>query len=432
MLSSPLLWGRLLDLDALSIGRQEWHHEVLRRTGQAPLSIRSEEATRRSISLTPQRILPPSENKSHKVPSTMEFFFTLLDNEWHRIERLSVRIGPYVTIPPEILSSPAPQLKVFEVYSISELDVPADLTLFDDRAPLLRVFRSRDLMFKHSASWLQNLRILEIGAQFRIPFVLDILKNTPKLEKLIYSGPYDEVIPEGTPPAPVFTLNPNLQHLTIGTSVEACLYLISSIVPCHDYGLNISGSRLIPTISFHGLSVYTERHFQFHIPTEVTLDLWNTFHFTSRNADASYFTVIISCSRRSRDQLRILSALQLPTLTLVTTLHLAVPDYLQEEATSQVVEFLHLLPNLKVLDIKDSVCPYLVAIQQQTSDILLPSLDILQVDILSENALDFLRLRRELGCPIAVLDLRKSAEAGVLKVSLENLQRLTGLQVLWD
>ncbi|KAF8874700.1 hypothetical protein CPB84DRAFT_1966904 [Gymnopilus junonius] len=171
ILDSTVLWGRLIDMDSLDRGGEEWRHEVLRRSGHSPLFVKGAKSlqwpeyhilcSHCKVSLCSRRGVSPSQR----------FFLSLVQNNWSRIERLSVSIGSHIADmfepwPWQIMCSrPAPRLRVFEFHSTSIASFSHFNTkrIFGDYAPLLREFHAPYIPVKYSSAWSHNLRSVQIG-----------------------------------------------------------------------------------------------------------------------------------------------------------------------------------------------------------------------------------------------------------------------------
>ncbi|KAF8868253.1 hypothetical protein CPB84DRAFT_1388354, partial [Gymnopilus junonius] len=346
MLESPSLWGHLIDLDALTQRRDEWRNEVLRRSGESSLSIKSFNALFILRSLVPRS--DGSLWLAEDISPWEIFFFSLIDKKWNKIERLTIRMGSHIRFPTEILCSPAPQLQIFEVSTANSVRIEEQQgrSIFDDKAPLLHTFHSRNLTFQLSASWIQNLRSVEMGPLFPISSVLDVLKRAPMLEDIIYTGSFGNgQSGQITPHTSSFVLGPNIRSLQIGASLSACLSLLGSVIPTHDYLLQISTSRFgLETVPLDSLSHYTENHFHVHAPTKITLDISKKFQFVTRNSKGPQFVLKVLCSDAAGREgpLGILPALQIPVCRFVTELDLTSDQVLREEGKLPVSAFLSL------------------------------------------------------------------------------------------
>ncbi|KAF8879213.1 hypothetical protein CPB84DRAFT_1793559, partial [Gymnopilus junonius] len=179
----------------------------------------------------------------------------------------------------------------------SQVKIPEGRSLFNNNAPMLRTFKSRELSFKLSAPWLQNLRSIEIGLLFPLSFVMDILKKTPCLKSLVYAGHYgDDAYDPAMLDLTSFTLGPNIEKLKIGTGFNSCLEFIRCTIPQNDYTLHVSTSQIDPHTSLESLSLYMTRHFQLHVPTHISLDLSHNFCFASRSANGAEFSLRVPCA----------------------------------------------------------------------------------------------------------------------------------------
>ncbi len=159
MLRTPLLWSRLIDLDCISRPHQhEWRAELLRRSGAAPLWIRSEK-----IIQIPLR--QPDYNRSNY---RLQCLLGLINSDWNRIQKLvAPRIGGYGVDPAcwAPLLTPAPCLQTFEVTFFHTMH-PSDSQkfecepLFGGYAPALRTFNPRTFQLNLHTPWVANLRCL--------------------------------------------------------------------------------------------------------------------------------------------------------------------------------------------------------------------------------------------------------------------------------
>jgi hypothetical protein len=134
ILDSPTLWGECIDLDTLVEGRNEWHDEVLRRTGKALLSVRAR-----------------SENSISSGTALHCFLINLIHEHWARIQLFDVVVESDQTLDdPRVwtaFSRPARYLREFSILSVDyisdtqdTIDHPRTFRLFSDDAPLLTHF----------------------------------------------------------------------------------------------------------------------------------------------------------------------------------------------------------------------------------------------------------------------------------------------------
>lgn len=228
ILSSSAIWGRVIHLHILNHASQMWCHEVLKRTGEAPLDIKGE-----LLGMSPTRT---------------PFFSFLVEHHWARIRSLDISIFGVPWIREEawgFLKQPAPNMQVFSI-SFNDGDVypnkpnffsETDMELFVNRAASLREFRITQITFDPDASWLAHLRHLDLGSPFALHQLFEVLKHTPVLEKLIIRG---KIIDESrsTEEHPQIIL-PRLRNINIAHRLTTCLAILECIVPASGSGLTI-------------------------------------------------------------------------------------------------------------------------------------------------------------------------------------------------
>ena len=184
MLATPLLWGRLLDFDALAryTGKGYWGDELVRRTGSSLLWIKARE----------------SLAKDWPDQKLVEHFLKTVEENLHRIQILVMDVDGAewmmnFTLWNKIISLPAPQLESFDLTVASKRMGISQRTpdtkrfrspAFADKAPRLRKFRAVQFEFNLRAPWVSGLRDLYIGYPPLLPEFLDALANTESLERL--------------------------------------------------------------------------------------------------------------------------------------------------------------------------------------------------------------------------------------------------------
>ncbi|KAJ3512914.1 hypothetical protein NLJ89_g3249 [Agrocybe chaxingu] len=235
ILGSPSLWGGLVDVDYLMRLNPVGRDEVVRRTGNALLSIRGSVAGTESYDF----IIPP-----------------LLAN-WKRIETLSITI-PDNTFPDpskpgwEPLYWSATNLRSFSfvLYRCPERVNPVGFGpgLFNNDAPRLRVFESpclpdpRDLTSsKHPYPFAQvrRLRLQEVVDSIPLGSLLDSLKSMHRLESLSLTSTSRER-PMIATTFPVVRL-PSLLNLKLTfTPILWATILLESLVPDRGCGLQLT------------------------------------------------------------------------------------------------------------------------------------------------------------------------------------------------
>ncbi|KDR82186.1 hypothetical protein GALMADRAFT_135548 [Galerina marginata CBS 339.88] len=175
IISSPMIWGNIIDFNLLQQVNNFWRKEVIRRTGNSNLSVKGMVKCK---------------------GSTGEFFADLMKNHWLRIRKLDVKIHHYRLLDDETwkaLQHPAPHLELFKVdiayWGHDQIFPTASPSLFSDEAPSLREFRFTyypgiNGNFTLRAPWLCQLRSVTLIETFTISDILDALMDMPLLESL--------------------------------------------------------------------------------------------------------------------------------------------------------------------------------------------------------------------------------------------------------
>ncbi|PPQ97909.1 hypothetical protein CVT26_002995 [Gymnopilus dilepis] len=150
ILHTPMIWGRLFDLNHLNQDSDNWRSEMLRRSGNAMLWIRGDVA---------------STARYHKF-----FFNDILRDRWSKIQHLRIynRDCMDESYWGDLLR-PAPHLCSFVIHwNTIRLPFPqSSHPLFASSAPTLRQFTVVGLALdlSTSISWFTNLRHLDLGLQ---------------------------------------------------------------------------------------------------------------------------------------------------------------------------------------------------------------------------------------------------------------------------
>jgi hypothetical protein len=226
ILSSTAIWGRVIDLHILKHASQMWSHEVLKRTGEAPLDIKGE-------------LLGMS-------PTMTPFFSFLVQHHWARIRSLDISIFGVQWIREDawdFLKQPAPNMQVCSIYfHDGYTDKPnffseTDMGLFANGAASLRELRITHMTFEPDASWLAQLRHLDLASPFSLHQLFEVLKHTPVLEKLILRRQTIDDPESASEPSQIIL--PRLRSINIAHRLTTCLTVLESIVPTSGCGLTI-------------------------------------------------------------------------------------------------------------------------------------------------------------------------------------------------
>ncbi|KJA19386.1 hypothetical protein HYPSUDRAFT_893779 [Hypholoma sublateritium FD-334 SS-4] len=176
VLGMPSLWGKLIDIDKICDHRSDkWRNEIIRRSGAAPLWIRS-----------------IGDVSYERREDAQRFLRDLVATNIHRIQRLAA-LGPghsyrplYLTLP--IMCVPAPLLESCEAsfgFEMEDFDHDAPTApLFANHAPMLsRLYLSR-CRVNPGAPWLRHLYSITIGYGCSVRRALSVLSATHSLQEL--------------------------------------------------------------------------------------------------------------------------------------------------------------------------------------------------------------------------------------------------------
>lgn len=214
MFSTPSLWARLIDMNNISYSRSnKWLHELVRRSGDAPLWIRA------------SSVCPTMDTSE---------FCDIIGKNWHRIQKLVVlHIYPfYGKYPiPLALGFPAPQLETFDVsinYQICAEDneeaPPA--RLFGGCAPVLHSFSLYSYAFdKGPMPWLCKLHTLVFKGEYSVCDILAVLSQAHSLRTLHIVSRLSRTI---TSPLPVVS-PPHLESIEYRGKPLTCITFLDHI-----------------------------------------------------------------------------------------------------------------------------------------------------------------------------------------------------------
>lgn len=180
IVNSPRIWSKLIHLRLGSPNLGNWRKEVMKRTGDMLLWIRG------SVGVSQEAF--------------GDFLLKLLEEEHHRIQRvdLSIRAGLGAShFRQRIyqglqtwLQLPAPHLEklAIKLDQGSRVAFKFELT-FANRAPALRWFYTKDVVYLHHPQWITQLSSLEVTLETAtiIKELILVLPNMVQLEELAIS-----------------------------------------------------------------------------------------------------------------------------------------------------------------------------------------------------------------------------------------------------
>lgn len=442
MLATPALWGRLIDIDSLSLASHDWRVELLRRSGNALLSVRVESCLA-------------------NAPSPIsKYFFDILDGEWDRIQHLHVRSvlcsAQFSDWAP--IFRPAPHLKTCVLHLgtpkvIRYLKKEAPGPLLANNAPMLYELNAWRFKFDIHAPWMARLRSLHIGNPFTLCEILTALEMAPNLEYLYVNDISDSIPP---PPLRVVPL-PALRQLTLSSRIKECVSVLDylDVPPLCTLTYSPSKIRSLQEIeedgfcrSMHVVSTFVARHFRKYTPRYISLSHHrNSLLFlVGRHPNDIKCTLCISCAPYI-DLPTYASAVLFRTLTLrefahVTKLQLHIDDLLPSEA---FISFLACFAAVQEVDINERAITHLVDVtntyeitkNENVPSVLFPVLKDLKIVEPTSVYLrystgvltHFVQARRDAGLPLAILDLAQYESNGAPASAL--LTEVNGLTVRW-
>ncbi|KAF8879989.1 hypothetical protein CPB84DRAFT_1792937 [Gymnopilus junonius] len=223
LLGSSSIWGRMLQLERLRALGKEGREEILRRTGDAPLSI-----------------------LGYVVDSTefgRGFLSLLLRDEWSRIRKLHIRLK----VSDESLLSfsntclpPAPSLESFNIrFEYDDAFATVENRpgvnagdLFSGDVPVLEEFAmtSPPFTLNLQAPWMIHLRVLKLtGQEINIVEIMTTIKQMYRLEHLSVTRFRDH--PHFETPVPESIALPHLTHLELNGRLRPVTLLALAIKP---------------------------------------------------------------------------------------------------------------------------------------------------------------------------------------------------------
>jgi len=457
ILSSSRIWGRLVLID--NEQKVDWIDEVLRRSNTAPLWIHAD--------LTPHWQAP------HKIWPGRTFLFQVLENNWHRIEVMSIKCDMQDQILAgthwEVFHRPAPMLRVFVASSDRSLSTPCcpgrfvenvsvKKAIFSQTSPVLHAFISNiDLIRRHTHSF-QNMKTLDIYHSAKICQILHSIKEMPLLESLRlhvkHSNRFESAMPSEV--LPVVHL-PFLTKLTAILSITPFLVFFDRIrTPAHCF--------VSSAVHFHAQDLVEYPKFGEELQRQLRSIL-------IKATNALFFTISDTAIRSSGTHLNLafiyryhpmynflpkfFSAFKSPSLAFVSNLHLQICDtrFSRLDIELALEDFLLSLDSVTHLHIADTKTShnfnYSFGIKFTSS---FPNLRTICVnydmfdasrlsgycmgddDPLVSHILDILQTRRDIGKPLLTVHMRgrKLLSTETITYLCCLLDHLIGLNVICE
>ncbi|KAF4613115.1 hypothetical protein D9613_010857 [Agrocybe pediades] len=237
ILSSSMIWGRLVDLlYLLSRRTDDWMKEVVARSGEALLWVYG------SVNY-----------HDHRDPRN-HFLSTFLQENWGRVQMMAIvdytfqgrdRTQSLLEQQKKMwafLHKPAPRLRWIDLrLDMRKSDDLMPQHLFADNAPLLTDFSisntNEAYEFPTHASWIPNLCAVTFSAGIATRDVLKALKTMPRLVflKVLHIGPTRAADYRGRT-----IVLPRLAELQFTGDFLTASAILQRITPSHDYCLQVS------------------------------------------------------------------------------------------------------------------------------------------------------------------------------------------------
>jgi len=439
LLSSTLIWAKLINLGIFKRKTKRWINEVLRRTGDSALYVQCTDA----------RLSPTWES----------YLQTLLQENWYRIKLLNIHVhhkfltedGPIS----QLLRLPAPLLETFNLvwvyspsssYARERLMTNMQLRVdFGKQAPLLRSFTGTLLHIPSNAKWLSNLEHLSFRPDYGLLRLLHVLPSLPHLRHLfLQSVEQDVILKEDLsgiePDIPIIL--PRLLSIGVLIAAERCyrwtnyLTLLENIQTGSGYALTFTVNcietfpdpvdmerlgviitncftslkddavELIIKTTGYGLNVKTpglhvDLQFQsFDYEPYVTTLLKALSMYSFRWINITKFTLNINVRKPPYNDLALAMLLSCLTSVKKLTIH-----------SSETLAYI-------------SQCPL------PRSSKLFPALESIQMDSIGKSTFSylhtFLQNRVNLGKPIESISVNT-----IINTDMESLERFEGLRIVW-
>ncbi|KAF4613272.1 hypothetical protein D9613_010852 [Agrocybe pediades] len=409
-LSSPSIWGRLISVDDLKRKTENWRNEVMARTGEASLWV-----------------------YGHlRDDETLHFVFPFLEQNWARVQMLFlIDNNPLEATQTRLtladgqkrwafLKEPAPQLQRICITMSSPMDeayLPPARTLFSNNAPpLLRHFAVSDRIPQILSR--RNLSSLSLSSKIPTEEFLKMLQEMPELLSLKISG---DLISKPNQEACARVILPKLRMLFFGGGVSFLTAgtILQSITPSSDCCLcaPLESERLLDSGEYKqyetGLATFVLPYLSLHPPlSAVTLTLRNSCVVLQSGP-----AFVITFSARPPS---VSSPAPLLKVLICSGAFSNVSTVRVENTWStSPQDFIHIFPeafpSATTLIATDDIIQTLLQLDRNRMSTLLPSLVTLEVrngtyspgdhGVKESPHEQFLKLRKDLGLPLSVLNL---------------------------
>ncbi|KDR67079.1 hypothetical protein GALMADRAFT_258485 [Galerina marginata CBS 339.88] len=422
-LHSSLLWGKVVDLAALEMCTEKWRQEVIHRTGDSLLWIQGP-VTRLSA----------------------PFFFSVLNEHWGRIERISVSVNTYTGRGVELAQNWGPlllrsphlrQICISHPQNLSSIS--ENSLLFANNAPLLRICGISNLRFDPQSPWLVNLRSLSMKTGLSILEMLGALKSTRVLQYLDITLRLDN-------PATVSTIPkidlPYLHTFRIHGLHEECSPFLKSITPASGCSFKF-WIRLKPSSHLADTDVsamnrrlvrFSHNYLREHAPQQISLQYYKNavLRFEVDKAESHYLRLLTELGYVGSLAPLFQEFCQSSYFSSVKRLEIELEGTMSPGYVMSLVKFVIRLPNITVLSSNTATLWSLL--NNPISETIVPFLTVETVilkDLKSprEVVLPALKILLHAGAPLSTLDLTEIPSNNL--IAIDCLDELKGLRVKW-
>jgi hypothetical protein len=441
IIDSPLLWGNIIDLQALRQKSDAWRNEVLLRTGHSDLSIFGD-----------IRIGGIGRRRAK------EFLEMLLKNHWTRIKWVHIRLDAFNTAYQwpdsswSALGRPAPSLRFFSIRfgeDLPSICSSPGFILFANHAPLLAHFQQNEVPMNFQiALWTSNLISLTLNstANWKLRDLLETCSRMRSLQTLHLMFEFGTSGP--SPTGLLHYVNmPSLSTLIIECPFDVSLAFLDHIEPASGCSLQLSADltdidSITPTELIAAqriLAKFANNYFCYRSATSFRLSYIPAFEGVSAG-DMGGFTVTIRYAAAGvpTSLFLILFGTFKPahisgvkTLFLITYARPLPPPSTDFLAAMTALEELQLTSSsliyfISLLDGNDQRCsfPHLKTLIWE-SNYKFGCYDMTSLIV------NFLATRRKIGMPIEIFDFTDWYMISDVPMDAKMLEKITGLKVVW-
>jgi len=429
-LASSSLWANTINLKHLDQKDDSWRCEILKRTGDAPISVMGDLYEGR--------------------PAT-EFFLSLLGNHWTWLRRIYIRSQDKAIAEDErwlSIQSPSLNLEILHIHFPSRPAFStADDTLFSNMAPSIHTLITGCINFKLSGRWLSHICHLYLNDCSVSQTILFALAEMMALENLDMNIDITDI---GTENRfwPTIIL-PRLKRISLGVKLRTLIVLMGHIAPtsgCISEYESVDNTIFNPSIEDisllrRGFSSHFQSFSDFRrnetISWMMTKDLFELNNVLQEGGNAEFYLHIeidLGSGGHGIPDI-ILSSLYSCDLSSIKTLELDISNATSDPFNLHVARFYRSLLSLETLHTDSQTMELLLQTQEHLNGVILfPRLQTIVFDTNAELKSDiimrFLLRRRDADLPITDFDLYNCTSPNQERLLF--LEGIDGLDVEWN